>query len=93
MIAAAAEPLTRLNIAFGGVLCTILGTVLAALLGRYAKRPGRTFVWAALTLLAISLVRPIAASHTAVPMGVCLVLAHLAAAAVVVPQLARALRP
>lgn len=90
--AAAAQPITPLNFAVGTLFCTILGTVLAAVLGRYAARPGRTFVRAAITLLALSLVFPAAASHTAVSTRVCLALAHLIAAAIVVPQLARALR-
>ncbi len=88
----AAQPVTPLNFAVGVVFCTVLGTVLAALVGRYGRRPGRTFVRTAVTLLVVSLVFPLAASHTAASTRVCLALAHLLAAAVVVPQLARALR-
>ncbi len=90
--ASAAQPLTPLNFAVGVVFCTILGTAVAALAGRYAARPGCTFVGTAVTLLVVSLVFPIAASHTEVSTRVCLALAHLLAAAIVIPQLARALR-
>lgn len=90
--ASTAQPLSPLNFSVGVVFCTIFGTVLVALLCRYASRPRGTFLRAAGALVAVSLVFPIAASHTEAATRVCLALAHLVAAAIVVPQLARALR-
>lgn len=90
--AAAAQPVTAANFAVGTVLCTFWGTVLAAVLARLVREPARVFVRAAAGLLVLSLVFPLAGSHTAASTRVALAVGHLLAAAVVVPLLVRALR-
>lgn len=90
--AASAQPVTAVNFAVGTLVCTLWGTVLARALGRFSARPARTFIRAAVLLLLLSLAMPLAASHTTTGTRVALAAAHLLAAAVVVPVLARALR-
>ena len=69
----------------GVVFCTIVGTILAMVLATRAAHPARTFLRTALVLVAVSLVFPLAASHTAEATRLTLALAHLIAAAVVIP--------
>lgn len=80
-----ADAITAGNFALGTVICTFWGTVLAVALARWATRPARTFLRASLVLLAVSLVFPLAASHTETVTRLCLALGHLIAAAVVIP--------
>ena len=89
--AAHADPVLVGMFAMGTVICTFWGTLLAVLLARYAKRPARTFVWATVALTALSLVSPLAAGHTATSTKLMLAGAHLIAAAIVIPVLARRL--
>lgn len=89
--AAAAQPVTPGNFAVGTVFCTILGTVLAVLLARYAVRPARTFVRIAVALVAVSELFPLAASHTAMTTRLTLAVGHLVAAGLVIPTLTRTL--
>lgn len=70
------------------VLWTAVGTVLAAVLARRAKRPARTFVVTTVALTALSMVGPFAATDTSTATVVVLCLSHIVAAAIVIPALA-----
>jgi hypothetical protein len=61
------------------------------ILHRHATRPARTFTVAALALTAVSLVAPLSAADTAASTKAMLAVAHLLAAAIVTPRLARRL--
>jgi hypothetical protein len=54
-------------------------------LARLATHPARVFLRTSLALVAISLVFPLAASHTATTTRLTLALGHLIAAAIVIP--------
>jgi hypothetical protein len=89
--APSAGPITFGMFAMGTVICTFWGTVLAVLLARYAKQPARVFLWTAGCLTVVSLLAPVFAAHTAVPTKVMLSVAHLVAAAIVIPLVTRRL--
>jgi Family of unknown function (DUF6069) len=80
-----AQAITPANFAIGVVFCTIIGTILAMILAVRAADPARAFLRAALVLVAVSLVFPLVASHTPAATRLTLALAHLIAAAVVIP--------
>jgi hypothetical protein len=82
-----AQALTPASFATGVVFCTVAGTILAMVLARRAARPARAFLPTSLVLVAISLVFPLAASHTATATRLTLALGHLIAAAIVIPIL------
>jgi hypothetical protein len=87
-----AGPITVGMFAMGTAICVFWGTVLATVLHRYAARPARVFTVAALALTAVSLVAPLSAADTAGSTKAMLAVAHLIAAAIVVPLLAGRLR-
>ncbi|MUN41103.1 DUF6069 family protein [Actinomadura litoris] len=89
--ASTADPVTVGMFAMGTVIGTVLGTVLALVLARYASRPARIFVIVTVALAALSLVSPLAAGDTAISTKVMLALAHVLAAAIVIPMIARRL--
>jgi hypothetical protein len=69
---------------------SVVGILIALAIRRWAPRPARTWVITAVTLTALSLVPPFLVGANLAT--VCaLVLAHLAAAAVVIPVIARRL--
>ena len=80
-----AQAITPASFAAGVVFCTVAGTVLAMVLARRAAHPARAFLRTSLVLVAISLVFPLAASHTATATRLTLALGHLIAAAIVIP--------
>jgi hypothetical protein len=80
-----AQAITPASFAAGVVFCTVAGTILAMVLARRAARPARAFLRTSLVLVAISLVFPLAASHTATATRLTLALGHLVAAAIVIP--------
>jgi hypothetical protein len=80
-----AQAITPASFASGVVFCTVAGTILAMVLARRAARPARAFLRTSLVLVAISLVFPLAASHTATTTRLTLALGHLIAAAIVIP--------
>jgi hypothetical protein len=80
-----AEAITPASFAIGVVFCTVAGTILAMVLARRAAHPARAFLRTSLVLVAISLVFPLAASHTATTTRLTLALGHLIAAAIVIP--------
>ncbi len=69
---------------------SVIGLVVAAGIRRWGKRPATTFLRTALTLTAISLLPPFLIDVD-LASSVCLVLAHLVAAAIVIPTLTRSL--
>jgi hypothetical protein len=73
------------------VMCMVLGTAIAALVNWKARRPAYTYVVVASVLTFISLGAPLVAAGTSAGMKFTLVVAHLIAAAVIVPVVARCL--
>ena len=89
--AAKTGPITLGMFAMGTLICTFWGTILAMLLARYANRPARMFARTAVVLTAISLAGPLAAGATATSTKLMLAVAHLIAAAIIIPVLSRRL--
>ncbi|HEV7629143.1 MAG TPA: DUF6069 family protein, partial [Streptomyces sp.] len=92
MGAAGAQEIPTFGFAFGVLMYSVVGIVLAVALARWAKRPARTFVVTTVALTALSFVPPILAPHTAMSTQVVLCLSHLVAAAVIIPTLALRLK-
>ena len=85
---------TQINagwLAFGVALGTFWGTVLAVAFARYAARPARAFLATTLPLLALSLGGPLTATHATDATRVTLACAHLIAASIIIPVVARRL--
>ncbi len=82
-----AVPLNVGAFAMGVVLCTFVGTVLAVILARRATRPARTFARVAVVLTVLSFINPAFGGDTAASTKVMLVVAHIVAAAIVIPAL------
>jgi hypothetical protein len=89
MGAPSAGPITVGMFAMGTLICTFWGTVLAVLFARFAKHPARVFLRTALALTAVSLLAPVFAAHTAVSTKIMLLVAHLLAAAIIIPVVTR----
>ncbi|MCW2640592.1 MAG: putative rane protein [Dactylosporangium sp.] len=89
--ASVAEPITVGMFAMGTLICTFWGTVLAVILARYATRPARAYVWTTVALTVVSLAGPLAAGDTATSTKLMLALAHLLAAAIIIPTVTRRL--
>ena len=79
---------------FAMVTCffSVVGVVIAAALLRWSARPAERFVWTAVSLTAISLVPPLLSGADAATITALLGL-HLVPASVMIPTLARSLRP
>ena len=88
-----ADPITVGMFAMGTLLCTLIGTVVAAALIRRSNSPRRTFRGVALVLTALSLLGPALAGDTTVGTKTMLIVAHLIAATIVVPALSLSLPP
>lgn len=73
-------------------MCMVLGTALAVLLNWKAKRPAYTYVVVASVLTFISLGAPLVSAGASAGTKFTLIVAHLIAAAVIVPVVARCLR-
>lgn len=84
----AAAPIPVGGFAVSVLIWSAVGTVLAVILARRAKRPARTFVVTTVVLTVLSLASPALAGDTATSTKVVLALSHLVAAAVVIPLLA-----
>jgi hypothetical protein len=67
-------------------VCTMIGTLLAAVFARRASRPRHTFVVTTLALTALSIV-PDVVADAAVSTRITLALTHVVAAAIVIPAL------
>jgi hypothetical protein len=87
-----AVPITAASFAIGVLFSSLLGTILAVAIARWATHPARTFMRAAIALGALSLIAPLAASHTTEATRLILAGGHVIAAAVVIPVIVRALR-
>ena len=72
------------------VICSVVGLVLALVLARSARRPRTAFVRTTIVLTALSLVPDVLADASAAT-KVLLMLAHVVAAAIVIPAIARRL--
>jgi hypothetical protein len=86
-----AQHLTAANFAFGICLGAVGGTLVAGLIARYTQRPRRTFLIAAVTLTAVSLVFPLAAAHAAPSTKLFLAGGHVLAATIMIPIFSRRL--
>jgi heme A synthase len=91
--ASAAEPITVGMFAMGTLICTFWGTILAVLFARHASRPARAYVRTTVALTVVSLIAPLGAVDTATSTKLMLALAHLLAAAIIIPTVARRLSP
>jgi hypothetical protein len=78
----AAQAITPASFATGILIATLWGTIIAAAIARYARRPVRTFTRVALGATAISLVTPLDATGASVSTKLTLIGAHLLAAGV-----------
>jgi CHASE2 domain-containing sensor protein len=74
------------------LMWAVVGTVLAVVFARRAKAPAHTFVITTVVLIALSLLGPVLATHTELSTKVVLFVAHLIAAAMVIPPLTTRLR-
>jgi hypothetical protein len=73
------------------VMCMVLGTAIAVLLKWKARRPAYTYVVVACALTLISLGAPLTSAGASAGTKFTLIVAHLIAAAVIVPLVARCL--
>ena len=77
--------------AFGVGLGVFWGTVLAVVFARYVRRPARAFMFVTVPLVALSLSGPLTATQATTATKVTLACAHLLAAAIILPPVARSL--
>jgi hypothetical protein len=91
--ASTASPLTAASFATGVLVCTFWGAVLATILAKKAAQPARVFMIIAAALTAVSLAVPAGAAGTAAATKLALAGAHILVAGIVIPILARHLRP
>ncbi|MBM7775899.1 hypothetical protein JOD54_006103 [Actinokineospora baliensis] len=84
-----AEPITVGMFAMGTAISVFWGTVLALLFARFARNAARTYLRTTIVLTALSLAGPLAAADTATSTKAMLILAHLLAAAIVIPPITR----
>lgn len=84
-------PITFAACAFSIALCMILGTAVAALVNWRARRPAYTYVAVAGVLTFVSLGAPLVSAGATTATKLTLIVAHLVAAAVIVPIVARCL--
>jgi Family of unknown function (DUF6069) len=85
------EPIPAAGFAVMTAMLALPAIVLAAALRRWAGRPRRTWVRGTVTLTALSLAAPFVLRTDAASVAV-LMLAHLVAAAIVIPAIAARLR-
>src|SRR3954469_22007073 len=84
-------PITFGACAFSIALCMVLGTAIGAGINCRARRPAHTYVVVAVTLTVVSLGAPLAAAGATAATKFTLIVAHLIAAAVIIPLVARCL--
>jgi hypothetical protein len=77
--------------AMGTMVVTFWFTFAVILMARYVKNPRRSYLRAALPLLAVSLAVPLTAADTAISTKLTLAAAHLIAGAIIIPAVARRL--
>jgi len=86
-----ATPITVGMFAMGTMVVTFWFTFAVILIARFAKNPRRTYLRAALPLLALSLAVPLTAADTAISTKLTLAAAHLIAGAIIIPAVAKRL--
>ena len=74
------------------LMCMVAGAALLAAVRRWAASPARTWVRTAIALTALSVVPDLAVPDTAVGSRIVLMSAHMLAAAIIIPAVARRLR-
>jgi hypothetical protein len=87
-----ADAITSGSFASGVALCGTIGIVLAIVLARFAAHPAARWTRITVTLVAISLIFPLSASHASVSTRIALAGGHLVAAAVIIPVIRGRLR-
>ena len=85
-------PIPVLGFASLTTMFSLVGLVLAAVLSRFARHPRRTFVRTTVALTVLSLVPDVLADAEPATKAL-LMVTHLVAAAIVIPAVARRLRP
>jgi hypothetical protein len=85
------EPIPTGGFAVSVLMWTAVGTLIAVVLARRAARPARTWVRTTLVLTALSFVPTLLTHHTAPSTKAMLCGAHVVAASIVIPLLARRL--
>jgi hypothetical protein len=89
--ATAAEAIPLYGFAQGTITATVIGTLLALALARWARRPAATFVAITVVLTVVSFAGPITTGFATTATRVVLALTHVVAAAIVIPAIARRL--
>jgi hypothetical protein len=89
--AATAEKIPTGGFATMTLMWGVVGVLMAAAFARWARRPARTWITTTVALTAVSLLGPALAGATATSTKVTLALAHIVAAAVIIPVVARRL--
>ncbi|MFC0548744.1 DUF6069 family protein [Kutzneria chonburiensis] len=84
------SPITVGMFAMGCAFAGFWGTILAVLIARFARRPARTYVVTTSILVAVSLLSPLTGVGP-LSTRIALCVAHLIAAAIVIPVVARRL--
>jgi hypothetical protein len=87
-----ATPITVGMFAMGTLVVTFWFTFAVVLIARFAGNPRRTYLRTALPLLVLSLGAPLSLADTAISTKLVLAAAHLIAAAIIIPVVARRLR-
>jgi hypothetical protein len=80
-----ADAITPGSFASGVALCGTIGVVLALCLDRWSARPATMWTRITITLVAVSLIFPMSASHAGFTTRIALAGGHLLAAAVIIP--------
>ncbi|MEU4681154.1 DUF6069 family protein [Micromonospora sp. NPDC023737] len=89
--ASVSGPITIGMFAMGTAVAVFWGTVLAVLLARHSRRPARAYLWTTVALTAVSMAGPVLAGATVTSTKLMLALAHILAAAIVIPVVTRRL--
>ena len=89
--ASKAVALNAFSFGIGTLMSAALGIVIAVLIARYAADPAKRWTQVAVSLLAVSLLFPLAASHTDDATRLILAAAHLLAGAIIIPVVRRRL--
>jgi hypothetical protein len=87
------EPIPLLGFAQMTLMLTAVGVLIALALARWARRPERTWIITAVVLTVLSFAPSVTAGHATPGTKAVLVLTHIVAAIIVIPVVARSLRP
>jgi hypothetical protein len=89
--AASVVPVNPGACAISVTISMVVGTAIAALFNRYASHPARSYRIVTGVLVLASLLAPLTAAATSPSTKLTLIVAHLIAAAIIVPMIARRL--